>query len=159
MATGIYLGIGSNLGERRANLQNAVRLSGLKVIRHSSIYETEPVGYLDQHWFLNAVLEVETDLLPSDLLNLCQKVEALLLRVRKTPKGPRTIDLDILFYGDLILQNQVLTLPHPAIQDRRFVLEPLNEIAPDLIHPVLKKTVALLLRECSDTSQVRRLQS
>ena len=155
--SGVFLGLGSNIGDREGNINEALRLSGLKVVHRSSLYETEPVGYLNQPWFLNCVVEVDTDLRPHELLRLCQSVEKALLRKREIPKGPRTIDLDLLFYRDLIQQDPVLTLPHPAIQDRKFVLEPLNEIAQDFIHPVLKKSITQLLLECLDESEVRRL--
>jgi 2-amino-4-hydroxy-6-hydroxymethyldihydropteridine diphosphokinase len=153
----IYLGLGSNVGNRDENLRSAVHELGIKIISSSSIYETEPVEYLDQPWFLNCVVQIENDLRPYDLLQLCQKVETQLLRKREISKGPRTIDLDILFYGNLILQHPDLTIPHPAIQDRKFVLEPLNEIAPNFVHPLLKKTVSQLLAECTDQSVIRCL--
>ena len=153
--SGVFLGLGSNIGNRQGNIDEALRLCGLKILHRSSLYETEPVGYLNQPWFLNCVVEVETNLQPHELLRLCQSVEKVLLREREIPKGPRTIDLDILFYGNVIHQDPDLKIPHPAIPERKFVLEPLNEIAPDFIHPVLQKTVSQLLAECLDDSAVR----
>lgn len=157
MTEGIFIGLGSNLGDRRLNLQRAAELLQVEILKNSSLYETEPVGYLQQPWFLNSVIWVQTELSPVDLLRRCQKVEKKLGRKRDIPKGPRTLDLDILFFNQVILNIPDLILPHPAIPERRFVLEPLNEIAPDFIHPVLLKTVSELLRDCPDQSIVRRL--
>lgn len=157
MDTGIFIGLGGNLGDRKKNLKKAGELLGLEIVRSSSLYETEPVGYLDQPWFLNAVIRLRTDLQPLELLRRCQEVERRLKRQRKIPMGPRSIDLDILFYGDAVSADPVLTLPHPAVAARRFVLVPLAEIAPDFVHPVLHKTIAVLLDECPDISLVRKL--
>jgi 2-amino-4-hydroxy-6-hydroxymethyldihydropteridine diphosphokinase len=157
MTEGIFIGLGSNVGDRHFYLQNAIELLQLKVLRNSSLYETEPVGYLDQSWFLNSVILIETDITPVELLLRCQQVENRLGRKREIPKGPRTIDLDILFFHQLILDTPQLIVPHPAIQDRRFVLEPLEEIAPAFMHPVWNKTVSQLLHDCPDKSIVRRL--
>ena len=128
------------------------------ITRISSFYETEPVDFVDQPWFLNAALEIETDWTPRQLLEQCQRVEKELHRERLKPKGPRTIDLDILFYDDLILNEPDIVIPHPAIPDRRFVLEPLCQIAPDLIHPFLKWSIADLLQHCPDRSVVRKVK-
>jgi 2-amino-4-hydroxy-6-hydroxymethyldihydropteridine diphosphokinase len=151
----IYLGVGSNLGARLANLRQA--LKNFSVLQQSSFYETEPVDFLEQPWFINAAVKIDTNLPPNDLLALCQDVENRLGRLRRIPKGPRVIDIDILFYDDVVSSDPFLTLPHPQISNRRFVLEPLNEIAPNLVHPVLRKTIYELLLECKDTSAVRKL--
>jgi 2-amino-4-hydroxy-6-hydroxymethyldihydropteridine diphosphokinase len=157
MTEGIFIGLGSNLGDRRLNLQRAAELLQIEILKNSSLYETEPVGYLQQPWFLNSVIWVQTELSPVDLLRRCQEVEKKLGRKRDIPKGPRTLDLDVLFFNQVILNIPDLILPHPAIPERRFVLEPLNEIAPDFIHPVLLKIVSELLRDCPDQSIVRKL--
>jgi 2-amino-4-hydroxy-6-hydroxymethyldihydropteridine diphosphokinase len=157
MTEGIFIGLGSNLGDRKRYLQNAIDLLQVKVLQNSSVYETEPVGYLDQSWFLNLVIQIETEIPPEELLLRCQQVEERLGRKREIPKGPRTIDLDILFFHQVVINAPHLILPHPAIQDRRFVLEPLNEIASEFIHPVLDKTVSQLLHDCPDESVVKRL--
>jgi 2-amino-4-hydroxy-6-hydroxymethyldihydropteridine diphosphokinase len=159
MSTNVFIGFGSNLGDRKANIEEALRLGGFKIARTSSLYETEPVGFVNQPWFVNCVVEIESDLAPLDLLRICQSVEQKLLRKREIPKGPRTIDLDILFYGTLIVHDPDLVIPHPAIQDRLFVLQPMNEIAPNFVHPLLKKTISQLLAQCSDHSQIRRLDN
>src|SRR5215216_779587 len=137
----LYLGLGSNLGDREANLREAIeriRGLGLEVIRASSIYETEPVGYADQPWFLNQVIEVNLDsqFSVSDLLRALLEIEREMGRERTIANGPRVIDIDILIYGEVeIADPPRLILPHPRMHERRFVLEPLSEIAPDLIHP------------------------
>lgn len=131
--TGIYLGLGSNLGNREAAVQHALALldaNGVHPIRASSLYESEPVGYLDQPWFVNMAVEVETAHPPLDLLRICQGIEHELGRERLFINGPRTIDIDILFYGDLTLATDKLTIPHPRIFERRFVLAPLAELDP-----------------------------
>jgi 2-amino-4-hydroxy-6-hydroxymethyldihydropteridine diphosphokinase len=148
----IFLGIGSNLGDRLQNLNDC--MDEFSIIQKSSIYETEPVGFLDQPWFLNAVIQIDSILRPRELLEQCQSVETRLKRKREIPKGPRSIDIDILFYGEQILQEQDLIIPHPEIQNRGFVLVPLNEIASDFVHPVFKKTISELLEICPDTSIV-----
>lgn len=157
MTEGIFIALGSNLGDRLKNLQRAAELLQVEILKNSSLYETEPVGYLQQPWFLNSVIRVHTELSPVDLLRRCQEVEKKLGRKRDIPKGPRTLDLDILFFNQVILNMPDLILPHPAILERRFVLEPLNEIAPNFIHPVLHKTVSELLRDCPDQSIVKKL--
>ena len=134
----VYLGLGSNLGDRKANLEKALQLLGerLTVEEVSSLYQTEPVGHREQPMFFNAVCRVETGLGPLQLLSLIKGVEAALGRVPSFSGGPRSIDVDILFYGDLTLETGDLTIPHPRVGERAFVLIPLLEIAPDLVHPV-----------------------
>ncbi len=153
-----YLGLGSNLGDKEDYLRQARQLlqtPEIRISRGSSIYKTSPVDYLDQDWFLNQVIEATTALSPLDLLTHCQGVENRLGRSRTIEKGPRTIDIDFLFFDNEILSTARLTLPHPHIAERKFVLVPLNEIAPTLIHPVLKKSVRELLEERrSDSASV-----
>jgi len=127
------------------------------ILKQSSVYETEPVGFLQQPWFYNMVIQIDTDRDPRALLQYCQQIELRLGRTREIFKGPRTIDIDILFYGDLTVQQPDLIIPHPEIPNRRFVLEPLNEIAPDLVHPGIDKRISELLLVCVDTSTVRKL--
>lgn len=154
-----YLGLGSNLGRRAANLARARRLlerEGVEVLAASSVYETEPVDGIDQPWFLNQVLEVRSELEPAALLRLAKSIETELKRRPTVLKGPRTIDVDILFAGDLVLETPGLVLPHPRLHLRNFVLVPLKEIAPRLCHPVLGKTVAELARSAVDPGLVKR---
>jgi 2-amino-4-hydroxy-6-hydroxymethyldihydropteridine diphosphokinase len=144
----VYLSLGSNLGDREKYLHEAItRLGELGVIRQvSAFYETQPVEVqTEQPWFLNCALAMETALMPLDFLSRMLAVEQYMGRIRTEPKGPRTIDIDILFFGDDVLDTPELTIPHPAMHQRRFVLVPLAEIAPAFIHPVLKRTVRELL--------------
>ena len=155
----VYLSIGSNIGDRLENLRLACRRlesSGLRLRALSSVYETEPVDVREQEWFLNCAVAIETTLEPLQLLDKVHDIERELGRRREIPKGPRTIDIDILIYGDAVLRSETLTLPHPSMLQRRFVLEPLNEIAPALLVPHANKTVAELYRELSDPAEVRR---
>lgn len=149
--TKAYISLGSNLGDRAATLDEAIRqlshTEGIGKLRRSGVIETEPVGKTDQPKFLNCVVEVETTLEPLKLLDRCQEIERRLGRKRTVRWGPRTIDLDILLYGDTTLKSDRLTLPHPEMTKRRFVLEPLCELAPDLVLPGGKKTVRELLKE------------
>lgn len=143
-----YLSLGSNIGDRERNLHAAIeRLGapGLRVLRVSPTYETEPVDNTDQRWFLNLVVEAETTLFPLQLLARAQKVERVLGRVRTVPKGPRTIDIDILLYGTAVMRSGKLEIPHPRMAERRFVLVPLHDLAQDLRHPVSRKTMAEML--------------
>jgi 2-amino-4-hydroxy-6-hydroxymethyldihydropteridine diphosphokinase len=144
----VYLSLGSNLGDRLGALQAAMaRLAApdFRIRRVSSIYETEPVDLRDQPWFLNLVLEAETDLFPKQLLARIRKVELELGHKRLRKKGPRTIDIDILLYGETVIESAELVIPHPRLTERRFVLEPLAELAPQLRHPVSRQTIAEML--------------
>ncbi len=142
-----YLGIGSNMGDKRQNINRAIELlkkdQKIQVTQVSSYYQTEPVGYKDQDWFLNIVLEIETALSPHDLLKLCQAIEAEMKRERLVRFGPRIIDIDILLYKDYISADEELTVPHPRMAERGFVLIPLYEIAGNLI--IGGKTIEELL--------------
>ena len=142
----VYLSLGSNLGDRQANLRNAIGslLELGNVVEVSSYYETEPVGFTDQPWFLNCAVAVRTELIPREFLAGIQAIEKSMGRQRTQPKGPRTIDIDILLFGAQTINTPALTVPHPAMAERRFVLEPLAEIAPDVMHPKLRKTVRAL---------------
>ncbi|AUD12576.1 MULTISPECIES: 2-amino-4-hydroxy-6-hydroxymethyldihydropteridine diphosphokinase [unclassified Planococcus (in: firmicutes)] len=135
----VYLSLGSNLGDRKAQLQEAVRLlqtnPSISNIKMSSIYETAPVGYLDQHAFLNLVIRLETSLSPLELLDICQEIEQALHRERLVRWGPRTVDLDVLLYGQEQVATERLTIPHPRMYERAFVLVPLQELMPSLILP------------------------
>jgi 2-amino-4-hydroxy-6-hydroxymethyldihydropteridine diphosphokinase len=139
----VYLSLGSNIGDRRANLRAGVeRLRELGEINAtSSIYETEPVDVTDQPWFLNCAVALETEKMPRQFLARILAIERDLGRKREQPKGPRTLDIDILLFGNSVVETAELTIPHPAMHERRFVLEPLAEIAPDVRHPVIKRTI------------------
>jgi len=155
----VYLSLGSNVGDRMAHLRAALdRLAGpdLRVARVSAVYETEPVDYTAQDWFLNLVVEAATRLGPFELLARAQAIESALGRVRTVAKGPRTIDIDILLYGERVVRTAALEIPHPRMHERRFVLAPLAELAPALRHPVTHRTVQEML-EAAPAAEVRRL--
>ena len=141
----VYLSLGSNVGDREANLREAIKkLDDLgKVTRSSHFYETAPMEITRQPWFINCAVEVETALMPRQLLSALLRIERAMGRRRSAAnaKGPRTIDIDILLFGNTVMQTAVLTLPHPAMHQRRFVLAPLAEIAADAIHPVFKRSI------------------
>jgi 2-amino-4-hydroxy-6-hydroxymethyldihydropteridine diphosphokinase len=153
-----YLSLGSNVGDRSGNLNAAIdRLRPLgEVVAVSSFYETEPVEFTAQAWFLNCAVELDTERTPQELLAGILGIEQLLGRRRGQKKGPRTIDIDILLFDNLIIQDQGLTIPHAAMYERRFVLEPLAEIAPDVRHPVLKRTMRELRDALPPGQAVRR---
>jgi 2-amino-4-hydroxy-6-hydroxymethyldihydropteridine diphosphokinase len=154
----VYIALGSNLGDRAGMLERAIAAmnsAGISVVRQSSLYVTEPVGAPGQGWCLNAVVEAETSLLPLQLLHTLLKIERELGRRRLTPHGPRAIDLDILFYGSSVIRSRELEVPHPRLTERRFVLIPLAQLAPDFRHPVSHKSVNQLLAETPDRSEAR----
>ena len=138
-----YIGIGSNLGNKEENIRKAIELikEKCKILKVSSLYETEPVGYKEQDWFLNCAIEIETKLKPQELIKFLLLIEKKLGRIRTVKNGPRTIDLDILFYGSEIINEKNLIIPHPRLHERLFVLEPLKEVCPNFIHPVFNKSV------------------
>lgn len=154
-----YLLIGGNLGKRKENLQSAKSLierHGGPVVNKSAIYETAAWGKTNQPSFLNQALKIQTPLNARQLMHKILKIEKMMGRVRKEKLGPRLIDIDILFFNDEICDDHFLKIPHPELQNRRFALVPLAEIAATLIHPVLKKLIAQLLKECPDTLEVKK---
>jgi 2-amino-4-hydroxy-6-hydroxymethyldihydropteridine diphosphokinase len=154
-----YLSLGSNIGDREAQLRDALGRLGAsgRVVVVSSVYETEPVEFTQQPWFLNCAAALETSQTPHQLMTSILDIEEKMGRRRVQKKGPRSIDIDILLFGDGILDSKELTVPHPAMQERRFVLEPLAEIAPDVLHPVLKKTIRELRDALPAGPVVRRV--
>lgn len=157
-----YIGIGSNIGNKIENCKKAIELfkknPQIKVTKISDFYETEPVGYKEQEWFVNCAVEIETDLNPQELLLLCQTIESELGRERKIKYGPRIIDLDILLYNNDIIDKTELKIPHPEMHKRRFVLEPLSDIAPDAVHPALKKTIVELLESLTEKVAINKIK-
>jgi 2-amino-4-hydroxy-6-hydroxymethyldihydropteridine diphosphokinase len=159
MSHTVYLSAGTNLGDRDTNLREAISsLNRFRAVvrRVSSIYETEPVGYSNQPWFLNIAIEVDTDLSPLALVDSCQEIEQVHGRERSFANAPRTLDLDILLYDDMVTRTSRLTIPHPRMTERKFVLVPLAELVPEVIHPILKQSIKALLDSCQDRSQVRK---
>ena len=160
--TKIYLGLGSNIGNRIENIKRAVRLikadPHFKNVRVSHFYETLPVGP-KQRDFINAVLAAATDMSPVELLSFAKDAERSLGRKKRKLKwGPREIDIDILFFNDIILNSPDLVIPHPAIQERRFVLIPFAEIEGNFKHPILKKSISEMLSECNGTERVEKIR-
>jgi 2-amino-4-hydroxy-6-hydroxymethyldihydropteridine diphosphokinase len=156
----VYLSMGSNVGDRVENLKQAIAklpATGASVTRTSSFYETEPVDFLQQDWFVHCAVEAETGLAPLDLLRAVRAIEARMGSKKPVPKGPRLLDIDVLLYADEIVQTAELQIPHPRMQQRRFVLVPLNEIAPRVLHPQIELTVSELLARCQDAAEVRLL--
>src|SRR5262245_25610688 len=153
-----YLGLGSNLGDRETYLRTALgslNRSGVKVLRTASLYWTEPRDFADQPWFLNTVIEANTDLEPHSLLLACLAIEQAAGRKRDLSKGPRSIDIDLLLYGRQVIDTPDLALPHPRYAQRRFVLVPLVQLAPDFVDPVQNLTLSELLRRCPDPGVVQ----
>jgi 2-amino-4-hydroxy-6-hydroxymethyldihydropteridine diphosphokinase len=159
MTESIYILLGSNKGDRLSNLERAIQQISLHVgiiNQKSSIYETAAWGKTDQSAFLNSVIRIKSKLLPEALLDKLLEIERSIGRLRTERWGPREIDLDILFFGDLVIKSEHLQVPHPAIQNRRFTLIPLAEIAPNFVHPMLQKNCLQLLNECTDTLEVTK---
>ncbi len=155
--SGIFLSLGSNIGDRKKNLTTAVnklKENNNKIEKISSIYETEPVGYKEQNRFFNIVIEIDTGLPPYELLKLILNVEKDMGRERKIHWGPRNIDIDIIFYKNLIINEPNLIIPHKEMHKRNFVLVPMNEIFPDFIHPVFKKSINDILKNSDDKCDV-----
>jgi 2-amino-4-hydroxy-6-hydroxymethyldihydropteridine diphosphokinase len=154
----VYLSLGSNVGDRGENLRRAIpalREGGINVTKISSTYETAPVDYLDQPWFLNIAVEAETELAPLTLLSALRAIETSMGSKKRIVKGPRLIDMDILLYANEVIETPELQIPHPRMHLRRFVLEPLGEIAPNVRHPVSGLTVSEMLARTPDKSAVR----
>ena len=158
--TTVYLSLGSNLGDREKNLRGAIAAlpeAGVRLTRESSLYETEPVDFTDQPWFLNCVVEAETQLPALALLRALRGIESRLGSKKEFAKGPRLLDIDILVYGDATIDTPELQVPHPRMTQRRFVLVPLAELAPGLRHPSWNATAAEMLARLEDQSKVRQL--
>ncbi len=154
----VYLSLGANIGDVKETLQKAIQSIERKLNAHavtSSFYQTKAWGKTDQNDFINCCISIQTAIPPIDLLAITQSIEEELGRVRKEHWGPRLIDIDILFYETLVVETPTLKIPHPYIQNRNFVLTPLNEIAPTFVHPTLHRTISHLLEECSDNSMIQ----
>lgn len=158
----VYISLGSNVGDREQQIAAAIQAlgaKGIRVVRQSSIYSTEPVDVATQSWFLNCVLEIETELMPRQLLRTFKEIENELGRKYTVRRGPRVIDIDILLYGSSVVHTPDLEIPHPRMTQRRFVLVPLVEIAPAAHHPVENKSAEELLAETEDRSIVHRCRA
>jgi 2-amino-4-hydroxy-6-hydroxymethyldihydropteridine diphosphokinase len=157
----VYLSLGSNLGDRIANLRKALQMLGgakVEIRRVSCFYRTEPMDFRAQSWFVNCVAEAGTDLMPLQLLRACQSVERAMGRRPGIRRGPRPVDIDILLYQSSVVRSAALVIPHPRMESRRFVLIPLREIAPHLRHPVSQQTIPQMLSALADAGQVIRLK-
>jgi 2-amino-4-hydroxy-6-hydroxymethyldihydropteridine diphosphokinase len=160
-STPIYLSLGSNVGNRAENLRRSIAACdpiGVRILKISSIYETEPVDYLEQPWFLNCVVQGETELSPVELLHALRGIEARMGSKKAFAKGPRLIDIDILLYGVETISSPELRVPHPQMLARKFVLVPLAEIAPELKHASWSGNAEEMLRQTQDRSEVRRFE-
>ena len=158
----VYLSLGSNLGDRAANLRRALRTlgeAGARIRRVSSFYKTEPVDFRPQPWFVNCVAEVDTELTPLRLLKTIKSIERAMGRRPGRPKGARPIDIDILLYDNVVARSPALTIPHQRLAERRFVLVPLRELAPTVRHPVTQRTVLEMLGDTRDSSRVVKLNT
>ncbi len=157
-----YVGIGSNLGDKIDQCQKAISeilaIHGHRLIAQSSFYKTRPVGFLAQDWFINGVIQIETNLEPLELLRKLKEIERKMGRKETVRWGPRLIDLDLLLYDDLEMKTEELEIPHPRLKERQFVLIPLVEISPNLIHPTFKKTMKELLLEIQEDQGVQRIE-
>jgi|SRR5579871_742184 len=160
--TGVFLSLGSNIGDRAGNLNAAIVAlpeAGFRVKKVSSFYETEPVDYLKQDWFVNCVVEGESELPAATLLTRLREIEARMGSKKVIAKGPRILDIDILLFGDETIATPELQVPHPRMTQRRFVLAPLAEIAPEVRHPLWQGSVKDLLATTLDRSEVRRIEA
>ncbi|OIP80770.1 2-amino-4-hydroxy-6-hydroxymethyldihydropteridine diphosphokinase [Candidatus Peregrinibacteria bacterium CG22_combo_CG10-13_8_21_14_all_44_10] len=155
----VFLGLGSNMGDKLGNLTSSydvLESLGLNILEKSAIYESEPWGWLDQSSFLNQVLKVETNLSPESLVRVCKEAEKQVGRIDSFKWGPRVLDVDVIFYENMVVNKPECSIPHHLMHERRFVLEPLNEIAASAVHPVFGKTVSELLASCEDQGSVVR---
>ncbi len=161
MAHIAYIGIGSNIGDKLKNCEKAIseilRLDRHKLLAKSSLFRTQPIGYTSQDWFVNGVIKIETDLEAHELLRTLKTIESQLGRAKTLRWGPRTMDLDVLFFDDIEIHTEELQIPHPLIQTRQFVLAPLAEIDRDFVHPILKKTIQQLFSELEEDQGVEKL--
>jgi len=155
----VLISYGSNMGDKKENCREAIRrilkLKGVTILWESSFYRTDPVGIIEQDWFVNGLISVETDIPPEELLDRLLSIELQMGRVREEKWGPRLIDLDIISYGDQVMESEKLTLPHPETPNRAFVLIPIRQIEPTWIHPVTGKTAGEMLQELSEDQQVQ----
>lgn len=161
--TTVYIGIGSNLKDKVKNCQDAIHClhttPDIEVARSSSLYYTEPIGYEDQDWFVNCVVEIKTSLTPREVFYRCKAIEKAMGRTYLIKWGPRIIDLDILFYNNKIIKEPDLEIPHPRLHERGFVIIPLVELSPDWVHPVFGKTILELKEDLVDSHEVRKYVS